>query len=274
MRLLLLFLIIITCIKTFAQKNSEWFPSGLNIQPFTANFLEPKAGFSFSLGERNIRLDIGTSTDIFRSQSQNTTYSFGADLFTFTRLRGESEFHFPVEAIDYLFGLNGSIKIKEDDKEYGVRIRLSHISAHFVDGQYDFGKGYWRNNRDPIVYSREFIELFPFYSFNNLRLFAGLTYLINVTPDKLPKGIYQLGFDYFLTHFKELPFTPFIAYDFKLLKIQKYSGNHIVSAGIKFGYYKAKGFSILYSYFAGKSIHGEYYNFNEKYSTLGLNLDL
>jgi hypothetical protein len=69
-------------------------------------------------------------------------------------------------------------------------------------------------------------------------------------------------------------FVPFAAYDFKLSKISKYSGNNIISAGIKFGKYDSRGLSILFSYFSGKSIHGEYFDLNERYSTIGLNLDL
>ena len=36
----------------------------------------------------------------------NSKLSFGADLFTYTLLRSQSDFHFPVDAVDYLFGVN------------------------------------------------------------------------------------------------------------------------------------------------------------------------
>ena len=104
----------------YSQNENEWFPPGMNIQPFTANFLEPKAGFSYLLGREEIRLDIGTSADIFLYRNENKFLSFGADLFTYTRLRGRSSFHFPVETIDYLFGINSGYKIVDKNKEYGV----------------------------------------------------------------------------------------------------------------------------------------------------------
>ena len=255
------------------QVKEEWFPAELNIQPFTANFLEPKAGVSYHLGKSQLRLDIGTSRDIYRRHCEDKIISFGADFFTYTRLRGEKEFHFPVETIDYLFGINAGFKKSKPDSEYGLRFRLSHISAHLVDGQFDTGTQDWRNGRKPQVYSREFIELFPFYRTNGARIYAGFTYLIHVSPDYLGKEIYQVGFDYYLIDFIQL-FVPFAAYDFKLSKISKYSGNNIISAGIKFGKYDSRGLSILFSYFSGKSIHGEYFDLNEQYSTIGLNLDL
>ena len=111
------------------------------------------------MGGKKIRLDISRSQDIFHLDNKNSSLSFGIDLFTFTRLRAESEFHFPVEAIDYLFGINSGYKITNENTEYGLRFRLSHISAHFVDGQYDYKLNFWRNGRTATVYTREFIEL-------------------------------------------------------------------------------------------------------------------
>jgi hypothetical protein len=257
-----------------SQDESIWFPHGLNIQPFTANFLEPKAGFSYMLGKSELRLDIGTSADIYLYKSGNKFLSFGADLFTYTRLRGTSSFHFPVETIDYLFGINMGYKIFKDKNEYGFRFRFSHISAHLVDGAFDFGLSDWRNGRDPRTYSREFLEFFPYYRINGLRFYLGFTYLINVNPDFIGNGIYQCGFDYFADKLIADAATPFLAYDFKLAEIEKYAGNNIIAAGVKFGSYNSKGVSILMSYFSGKSIHGEYFNISENYTTIGINVDL
>jgi hypothetical protein len=270
----LLILLSVISVLTRAQVKEEWFPSGLNIQPFTANFLEPKAGFSFLQGESKIRLDISTSEDIYRSVSGNKTFSFGADVFTFTRLRAEDQFHFPVEAIDYLFGFNAGYKITDDNQEYGARLRFSHISAHFVDGKFDFTIENWRNGDHPFVYSREFLELFPYYKFKGFRTYVGLTYLVHVTPKDIGRGIYQAGFDYYMDWINSNIFVPYVAYDFKLDKIDTYTGNNIFTAGIKFGHTYGKGFSLYYAYFSGKSVQGEYYDRFESYSSLGFNLDL
>jgi hypothetical protein len=258
----------------FAQGKGEWFPSGLNIQPFTANFIEPRAGFSYLPTRKDIELDIGTSSDIYHYTNDDYVLSFGADLFTYTRLRGESHFFFPVDAVDYLFGVNAGYKVTKPNSEYGLRFRLSHISAHFVDGHYDGNLNQWRNGRKPRVYSREFIEIFPFYKIDTFRGYMGLTYLFHVTPKDIGKGIYQAGFDYYFNSLISRNISPYIAYDFKLDNIGRYFGSNIISAGIKFGRYDAKGFSINFNYFSGKSIHGEYYDVTENYTTLGVNLDL
>jgi hypothetical protein len=191
------FLLLFTAV-LYAQNKVELFPDDLTIQPFIANTLEPKLGFVFQMGKNELRLDIGNSIDILRYEKCNDeTFSFGADLFTYTLLRGEKNFHFPVDAVDYLFGINAAYKkVIDNENEYGARLRISHISAHFVDGHYDGVNNQWRDGHNPRVYSREFIELMPYYKINSFRAYAGFTYLFHVTPSSIQKDNYQVGFDY------------------------------------------------------------------------------
>ncbi len=268
-------LILIFCTNfNYSQTKEVWFPTKLNIQPFTANLLEARAGFSSLINQSRVRLDIGTSHDIFRLENNNSVLSFGADMFTFTRLRNEAHFKFPVETIDYFFGINSGYKITDGCTQYGFRFRLSHISAHIVDGRFDAQHYSWRGGLLPFVYSREFVELFPFYQIGSLRGYAGFTYLFHIIPTDFGREIYQVGFDYYYIEFPVKNITPFIADDFKITQIGKYFGNNIFTAGLKFGHYNGYGFSILFSHYSGKSIHGEYYDNNENYSSIGINLDL
>ena len=271
---LVLIFILLLKLNSTAQTITEWFPADLNIQPFTAHFLEPKMGFQYLFDVDKVRIDIGTSRDIIYWNSENNYFSFGADFFTYTRTRSESNFKFPVETIDYLFGINGGYKNRSENSEWGTRFRFSHISAHLVDGYYNAESGTWLNGREPFVYSKEFFELIAYYKIYGLRVYGGITYNIHIIPDEIRKGILQAGFDYYSESLSTLLFIPFLAYDFKLSGIQEYSGNNILSAGLKFGEPTSKGFSILVSYFSGKSVHGEFYELNENYLTVGINLDI
>lgn len=267
------FLILIAQLQIFPQKKIEIFPDNLTIQPFTANILEPKLGFQFHLSKNELRLDIGNSIDVLRIQKDDEIISIGADLFTYTLLRSEKNFHFPVDAVDYLFGINSCYTKKIDENKFGLRFRLSHISAHFVDGHFDGTNNKWRDNMNPRVYSREFIEIMPFYSFHNLRLYAGLTFIFHVDPQFIKKDNYQFGFDYFGNEiYKNI--RPFLAYDLKVIHINDYSINHSIAAGLKFGKINGKGFSALINYYSGKSIHGEYFDIDKNYFAFGINLDL
>lgn len=268
-------IVLLITINSVAQDKMELFPDDLNVQPFTANLLEPKLGFLFQLTKNELRLDIGNSIDVVRYQiGENENISFGADFFTYTLLRGENDFHFPVDAVDYLFGVNGTYKKTIEENEYGMRVRISHISAHFVDGHYDGVDGTWRDGLSPRVYSREFIEAIPYYKINSLRVYAGFTYLFHVDPAYIGKDNYQIGFDYFAKNILSETITPFVGYDLKIINIDEYTANHSFSAGIKFGKPNGKGLSLYLNYYSGKSIHGEYFDSNKEYSAFGINLDL
>ena len=97
---------------------------------------------------------------------------------------------------------------------------------------------------------------------------------VHIIPDEIKKAIFQAGFDYYPLYARTSLFSSFIAYDFTLTGIDEYTGNNIVALGIKFGEPTSRGFSILASYFSGKSVHGEFYDLNENYFTFGINLDI
>jgi len=258
-----------------AQTEVEIFPDKLNIQPFNANTLEPKLGFVFQTNQNNLDLDIGNSMDIVQWKNGSSNYSVGADLFTYTLLRKEANFHFPVDAVDYLFGINFSYKKRLDNSSFGFRGRISHISTHFVDGHFDEINDQWMNGLAPIVYSREFIELMPFYEFDDLRFYLGGTYTFHIDPTRLGKYNFQFGFDYFIKNKISEVVTPFIGYDFRLVKVaSNYTGNNSFNLGIKLGKPQEKGISIFYHYYSGDNLHGEYVDFKSTYSAIGVNLDL
>lgn len=259
----------------FSQDKYEVFPSDLNIQPYTANFLEPKLGFLFTMNENSIRLDIGNSLDVLHYNcNKDVSWSFGLDLFTYTLLRGENDFHFPVDAVDYLFGVNFGYVNKAHKYPFGARLRISHISAHFVDGHYDGTHQMWRDGHNPRVYSREFVEFLPFIKISDIRFYGGITYLFHVDPTDLGKDIYQAGMDYFGTDMIAKHVSPFAGYDIKVEHLDTYKTNHSVMAGIKFGHAEGRGLSLYLQYYAGRNIHGEYFDHNDEYTAVGLNVDL
>ena len=271
---LTLLIILFLKFNSVAQTITEWFPVDLNIQPFTAHFLEPKAGFQYLFDMEKVRIDIGTSHDIIQWRNEGRSYSVGADFFTYTRARSEANFKFPVETIDYLFGINLGYSNWFFENEYGARLRFSHISAHLVDGYYNSKSESWLIGRKPFIYSREFFELIAYYKIYDIRFYGGITYNIHIIPDEVKKGIFEAGFDYYPVYARTSSFSSFLAYDFTLSGIDEYSGNNIISLGMKFGEPTSRGISILASYFSGKSVHGEFYDLNENYFTVGINLDI
>lgn len=256
-------------------KNFKFFPSELNVQPFTANILEPRLGFVFQTSGNSLRLDAGRSLDMLHLSDEKFIFSFGFDMFTYTLLRSETDFHFPVDAIDYLFGLNFSLKkIIDKNSNFGLRFRLSHISAHFADGHFDPRLEIWRNGRKPIVYSREFIEFLPFFEYRSLRVYSGITYVFHIDPNELGTEMYHLGFDYYSNQLFQSVY-PFIGFNLELEKLyNNFRGNNSLIIGIKLGNKNSRGLSIFYSYYSGNNFHGEYFDLAETYSAIGFNFDI
>ncbi len=273
MKKFLIIVLFFVSVNIFGQFG-KWFPDNLTFRPFEAYFLEPRMGFMFEQNKNDIRLNIGSSMDIYRREIDNKQwFSFGADMFTYTLLRGEKDFHFPVDAVDYLFGFNSSYVNANKGKEYGARLRFSHISAHFVDGHYDGTTASWKNGRNPQVYSREFFELLAYYKFLDIRFYGGATYIIHIDPLTIGKDIYHFGFEYFSGPLFDFKLYPFIAYDLRIFKIDQYDTNNTIVLGVKIGEKNSKGFRIYYEYYKGKNIHGEYFDLNEEYSAFGFNLE-
>lgn len=259
--------------QTVTKTEFEFFPSGLNVQPFSANQLEPRLGFIFKMNSNWLWLNIGNSMDLLTIKNNGEIFSVGADLFTWTLLRQEENFYFPVDAIDYMFGLNFGFKTVVHNYSFGARLRLSHISAHFVDGHYDTIQQRWKDGRNPRVYSREFIELLGFYSLYNLRIYVGGTYLYHVDPPEINKVTLQTGLEYYLKDGLSYNISPYIAAD-GTMAIKDNKRNFTLNAGIKFGHIERRGLRIFYQYYTGYDINGEYFDMRREYSSLGINLDL
>ncbi|MHB9040763.1 MAG: DUF1207 domain-containing protein [Melioribacteraceae bacterium] len=268
-------LIFILPLSVFAQSKTEfeYFPGDLSIHPFTANTLEPKLGFDFRLNSNQLWLNIGNSVDILQIKKGYNTFSLGADLFTWTFLKKEDNFHFPVDAVDYLFGINLGYKRSAHNYSFGGRLRVSHISAHFVDGHFDGTQNQWKDGMKPRVYSREFVELLGFYKFYNIRVYAGGTYLFHVDPVGIGRVTLQTGLEYFMKDFISSNLAPYIAADGKL-RTSDNRRNFSLNIGLKFGKIEGRGLRLYYQYYNGYDINGEYYNLKREYSSLGINMDL
>lgn len=238
----------------------------LLFRPLTANIFEPRIGSFYQFSDNKLRLDIGASYDIASIyKSDNSEYRLGADFFTYTRLRSENNFKFPVETSDYFFGINQSGRTIAFENEFFYRIRLAHISSHLVDG-------YARDSvfhKSPFVYSREFFTIsLAKELIDGFRIYLTLEYVFSKQPDDANPIITSYGIDFNKKLSEYLSFI--IAYDFKLLGFDSvYSGVHNAQLGILAKVNSFAGvFAGFYGY-SGKSMHGLFYSENDEYIGLG-----
>ncbi len=250
----------------------KFFPSELIYQPNYSNPFEAKIGSNFNLAGRGLQLDIGAAKDLIHIKTEKKNrLGIGAEFFTWSILRSQSDFKFPVEAIDYFFGLYFSHQMRIKNINIFNRFRISHISAHLVDGSYNKAHKTWNNSLEPFVYSREFTELSSAVEWKKQKLYLNINYLFHVIPEVKSRWIFGAGGEFLLFTVKNLRAQLFAGLDIKFLK--KYNDNYesdkSISAGIHFGKWNSKGLRILYNYYSGGHLSGEYSRFNLNRSSIG-----
>ncbi|MBE0644207.1 MAG: DUF1207 domain-containing protein [Bacteroidetes bacterium] len=245
--------------------------------PLIAHHVEPRVGMSRLVEEERLRLDIGNSIDLlhFEGVREGDRGAVGADFFTWTSLRQEAAFHFPVDAVDYLFGVNASYRHDLDEtSSVSARLRLSHISAHLVDGSYDKTTAAWRDADPPQVYSREFVDLVLAYDYSGmLRVYAGAQYIYHIDPAELGKYAMQAGVE---AVWRDAPFDGvhlYCAYDLRILDNGAMRSAHGLQIGAKIGTWRGSGVNLFLAYYHGPSQHGEFYDRMWSYWGPGLNFD-
>ncbi|MGC8897923.1 MAG: hypothetical protein ACP5ON_06775 [Bacteroidota bacterium] len=154
--------------------------------PILADPYEPRNGVSNDLRNIHVELFAGKSAELIHWQRTVCSSAAGIEFFTWSLLRRESNFRFPVEAVDYFFGAFLSTQMKTSQGKFTVRLRLSHISAHLVDGA--FGTGF-----APRVFSREFLSLAGVSELSKFKLSLGGTFLFHTIPDTIGRFQAELG---------------------------------------------------------------------------------
>ncbi len=265
MKISIIFLICFFSIESYAINN-------LLFKPLNANPLEGRIGSIIQTNQDNLRLDIGASFDLLEIQKDKLR--FGADFFTFTRLRSEKNFKFPVETSDYFFGINSSYKTRIFSQEVSARLRLAHISAHLVDGFSSSGNFY----KMPFVYSREFAdftfaidslfksELIP----NGIRIYFGHNYIFSNAPDAAESQIFNVGTDFSYNIINKIDLSG--GFDYKLGLVSDNFYQTAFQFGLLINTEKNRGIFVGYYYFNGKSLHGLFYNEIDNYSGIGFQI--
>lgn len=263
-----------------------------NFTPLLADPRETRIGTLTYVNEKSLMLDIGTSLDLAHmtcpDSSANRVFGFGADFGTWSLLHRSENFKFPVDAIDYIFGVNFSYRqpvgeVFSMPANLSARLRISHISAHFVDGHYQNGD--WIREGTPFtipfVYSREFINLVAALSVDYGRAYLGYEYIFHTIPGNINPHSFQAGFEVYTPNPAFIGLRPFLGLDFKLLPIwqpaqnesEGYAGTTNIQIGVKTNAIGERGVRFLFNYFNGMDRHGMYFYRRVSFSTIGFLID-
>ena len=231
-----------------------------------ANPFEARIGSMYQFDDEKLRLDIGYSLDLYEEQGPWTQgqLSFGIDFMTWTRLRSETNFKFPVETIDYWFGVNA--KYRFGTGPWHTRLRIAHISSHMVDGLADANGTI---TPTPFVYSREFAELIVGRHVGDVRPYAGFTAMWATQPDDPNAFIPQAGLD--LRHDLSERWQLRGGYDVRLIGINGvYAASNAAQLGMALKNKNGSGFLMSLYGFSGRSMHGMFYTGYDAYLAFGV----
>lgn len=248
--------------------------------PLLADAKEPRIAVLPNLNNGELSLDIGASFDLLQLSFERHQVGFGVDFGTMSELRREWNFKFPVNAADYLFGVNVSYRARLSERfDVSGRLRASHISAHLVDGR--FVDGGWKENLAPFVYSREFVALTLALSSDYGRVYAGYERLFNTLPRAIAASSYQAGIEMVYARFPTAFLAPFIALDVRLVPIWRaslgrsegYGGATNVQAGVKLNPPGRRGARVVFNHYGGLDFRGMYLGRYASEQSVGVLID-
>ncbi|MDQ3194207.1 MAG: DUF1207 domain-containing protein [Bacteroidota bacterium] len=277
--LFLLILLTQTILSNGAVVNKDslfFFNSNLVFVPTESSIFESRIGMTKFTDKKLLELDIGASLDLIGYKAGQNTFSFGVDFFTFSSLRSEANFKFPVDAIDYLFGVNFNYKNNSPRKNpatfiHSLRLRIAHISSHFEDGHI-----YERTDTifTPVVYSKEFINLaavkeIALHNKVNLKGLIALDYIFHSIPKSISKLSGQLGMEtrYFISDFVSV----YLSNDLTLANVNSITNlNENFEGGVSFGGIKKRSINVYFTYYDGQDYRGQYYGKYLNFKGLGI----
>ncbi len=261
----------------------RFLPGRTSFSPLAANYLEPRVGLRKEISTSRLKLDIGSTFDLLEyafSASRTRTIRLGIDFFTYALTTNAEGFRLQVDAVDGIFG--GHLNY-QDIKPHGTvsfRLRLLHLSAHFVDGHFNTVTGRWTDGRAPIPYTRDFGELVGAYSWNTeavtVRLYSGISYATLVRPNQIKRLGSVHGFEIHTELGSALgnPFSMFLADNATLTGIPEYIATNNFEFGVKFGEWNDRGVKLFFSYYSGLEIFSQYYNVKKSQWGVGFAFDV
>ena len=262
----------------------QFLPGGTLLKPLIANPQEPRVGVRKEIGTAQLKLDIGSMVDFVQftaNKSGTVRLRMGADFFTFALTTSAQGLRLQVAAVDGFFG--GHIVMRADDgpRSLALRLRLMHLSAHLIDGNFDVATGQWKDGRMPIPFTRDFGELVAAYAFPiwtmPMLVYSGVVYATLVRPGDIKRiasihGLEIRTDDQFPKVFGR-PFAIYGAFNVTLAGVPAYVATNVIEAGVKFGGWDDIGLKFYVNYISGLDLFSQFYNVHRAMWGTGFTID-
>jgi hypothetical protein len=244
-------------------------PGPLFYTPLAANPQEPRVGVRKELGSSRLKLDIGSSIDLLGYAGESgSRIRLGVDFFTYALTTSADGLRLQVDAVDGYFGGHVSWGETPDGRGVRARLRILHVSGHLIDGHWDRSTKQWRDNKEPIPYTRDFGELLGSYGWRGALfaadVYTGLAYATLVRPDDLARWSSLHGALLRTTGLigpvlgREC--VLYLADHVAIAGIPTYYATNTLECGIKFGSWEDTGIRISLAFTSGLEPFSQYYD--------------
>ncbi len=230
-----------------------------------------------------MKVDIGASVDMLEVRpwpDSTKRFRVGIDFFTYALSTSSEGLRLQIDAVDGFFGGHVAYLHEfENRAELVLRLRILHLSAHFLDGHFSNATQTWKDNRAPIPFTRDFGEILAFYRFSqsaiNVQVHGGFSYATLIRPTNIQRLELHAGFEVHSTTGQLFgrPFNLYLADHFTLRRIPASIGTNNVEGGMKFGEWSGTGLKIFLSYYNGLDPFSQYYDIRRKNVGLGFAFD-
>lgn len=251
--------------------------------PLKANHQEARIGVLYITENRNLKVDIGNTIDLFVYviPSSEITLTAGIDFMAYALSTSFAGKRLQIDAVDGFFGGNISFRKESDDGNILARFRIIHNSAHLVDGHWDSNNSKWIDDYEPIPFTKDFGEIVFAHELNLnfifFKYYGGLSYASLVRPSSLKRWNYltgaELSFKNLFGKFFDKDEYLFTAFHMGINGEEVYSGSYQVMSGVKFGKWNGKGLILYAAYYNGFDVFNSYYQRRVKRFGIGFSVD-
>ncbi len=284
-------LIVCVCMGTAGQLDSldssalRFLPGVPKIPRLTAHLDEPRTGIRKTFGSSRLKLDIGAAYDILSWRPGNdSTKSMrvGAEFFAYALSNNAYGLRLQIDAADGFFGGHLLYSLRAGEHLSALRLRILHLSAHFLDGHAVPGGNGWRDGREPIPFTRDYGELIGIWRSTtgrgHVQLYGGTSYATLSRPDELRRWTFLAGGECVDSEIAGSILGQlcqcYTAVHFTLAGVPAWIGTTHVEGGVRFGSWDQAGLRVYFSYQAGLVPFHQYFNVREESWGAGIAFDL
>jgi hypothetical protein len=262
----------------------KFLPETNRFRPLAANWQEARLGVRKQAGSSMMRLDIGASLEFLQftpDSADGPALRLGLEFFAYGLSTSVEGLRLQIDALDGHFGGSVSLFCPTSWGTFSTRLRIMHLSSHFVDGHADDD---WTSadGRSPIPFTRDFGELVvaPWISPGpwDLRPYLGVSYSTLVRPDDLARWGGVGGAEVFYRGFPERlfgrPSALYLAFHSALEGNPDLGLSTAVEAGLHMGGREGAAVRVFAAYFSGNDIFHQYYDLYRRYWTIGVTFEV